>query len=234
MTYILLIEDDKAVSDITRFFLESQKSYQVTCARNGAEAMSYARGMFDLILMDIMLPDTNGIDLCKSLRKWHHCPIIFCSALDDSDTMIKALEMGGDDFIAKPFDNKLLLAKIQANLRRVQLDAENQRQTGAPGKLLAGSGVVLDGELRQVTVDGKVIRLSEMEYRILAYLIQHAGTFLSGEEIYKNLWGKDPMGDTRTVQVHIHNLRKKLEPDPANPVYLESVWGKGYRFVNGV
>lgn len=226
MTHILLVEDDKAVSDITRYFLEAQKGYQVTCARSGAEAMAYARGMFDLIIMDIMLPDTNGIDLCRSLRQWHHCPILFCSALDDSDTMIRALQMGGDDFIVKPFDHKVLLAKIQANLRRVQIDRE---MAGMEEKGTVRRGVfTLDSELRQVTVDGRSCRLSEMEYRILAYFLKNPGIYLSGEEIYRKLWGKDPLGDTRTVQVHIHNLRAKIEADPANPVYLKSVWGKGY------
>ena len=222
MTYILLIEDDKAISDITRFYLESQKIYQVTCAKSGAEALNYARGMFDLIIMDILLPDTNGIDLCHTLRTWHKCPIIFCSALDDSDTMIRALQMGGDDFITKPFDNKVLLAKIQANLRRVQLDTEASR-SAAPVE----SQFFLDAESRQVSIKGKFIRLSEMEYRILSYLLSHRGMYLSGDDIYRNIWGKDPLGDTRTVQVHIHNLRAKIEPDPANPVYLKSVWGKG-------
>ena len=226
MTHILLVEDDKAISDITRFFLERQKGFQVTCARNGAEAMAFARGMFDLIIMDIMLPDTNGIDLCRSLRQWHHCPILFCSALDDSDTMIHALEMGGDDFIVKPFDNKVLLAKIQANLRRVQIDKE---QAGREGSGPVKRDVfLLDPATRQVTVEGRTSRLSEMEYRILSYFLSHPGIHLSGEEIYRKLWGKDPMGDTRTVQVHIHNLRAKIEEDPANPVYLKSVWGKGY------
>ncbi len=228
MTHILLIEDDKAIADITRYYLEAQKSYRVTWAKNGAEAITYARGMFDLIIMDILLPDANGIDLCKTLRQWHRCPIIFCSALDDSDTMIRALEKGGDDFITKPFDYKVLLAKIQANLRRVQLDTEGSAKSAGSGSGLSRGIFSLDPVSRQVEVQGKTCRLSEIEFRILGYFLQHPGEYLTGEDIFRAIWGKDPLGDTRTVQVHIHNLRSKIEPDPTSPVYLKSVWGKGY------
>lgn len=228
MIQILLVEDDKVISDITRYFLESQKQFHVTCARTGGEAMAHAREHFDLIIMDILLPDTNGIDLCRSLRQWHKCPIIFSSCLDDSDTMIRALEMGGDDFIAKPFDNKVLLAKIQANLRRVRMDTEHTAKTAH-----SFGSFQLNPHTHQVTVNGNLQKLSQIEYRILSYFLQHPGVYITGEEIYQALWGKDSLGDTRTVQVHIHNLRKKVEPDPSDPIYLKSVWGKGYLFTAG-
>ena len=228
MIQILLVEDDKVISDITRYFLESQKQFHVTCARTGGEAMARAREHFDLIIMDILLPDTNGIDLCRSLRQWHKCPIIFSSCLDDSDTMIRALEMGGDDFIAKPFDNKVLLAKIQANLRRVRMDTEHTAKTAH-----SFGSFQLNPHTHQVTVNGNLQKLSQIEYRILSYFLQHPGVYITGEEIYQALWGKDSLGDTRTVQVHIHNLRKKVEPDPSDPIYLKSVWGKGYLFTAG-
>lgn len=223
MIQILLVEDDKVISDITRYFLESQKQYRVVCARSGGEAMAHAREHFDLIIMDILLPDTNGIDLCRTLRQWHKCPIIFSSCLDDSDTMVRALEMGGDDFIAKPFDNKVLLAKIQANLRRVRMDVEQDisyKQQVGPFHL--------DSQTHQVMANGRLVKLSQIEYRILAYFLQHPGVYITGAEIYQALWGKDPLGDTRTVQVHIHNLRSKIESNPSEPVFLKSVWGKGY------
>lgn len=225
MTKILLVEDDKVISDITRYYLEAQKTYAVTCARTGGEAMAYAREQFDLIIMDILLPDTNGIDLCRTLRQWHKCPIIFSSALDDSDTMVRALEMGGDDFIAKPFDNKVLLAKIQANLRRVRMDSE--RETAVSHTFGPFS---LNPQTHQVTANGRTVKLSQIEYRILSYFLQHPGVYITGAEIYQALWGKDSLGDTRTVQVHIHNLRSKIEANPSEPVFLKSVWGKGYLF----
>ena len=123
MIRVLLVEDDPVIRDTTRYFLNSQQNYEVVCAETGGEALSHARENFDVILMDILLPDTNGMDLCQRLRSWHHCPIIFTSCLDDTDTVVRALELGGDDFLAKPYNHKVLLARIMANIRRVQMDA---------------------------------------------------------------------------------------------------------------
>ena len=127
MIRVLLVEDDPVIRDTTCYFLKSQQNFEVVCADTGGEALSHAREKFDVILMDILLPDTNGMDLCQRLRSWHHCPIIFTSCLDDTDTVVRALELGGDDFLAKPYNHKVLLARIMANIRRVQMDAPRQR-----------------------------------------------------------------------------------------------------------
>ena len=119
MIRILLVEDDPVIRDTTSYFLKCQQNFEVVCADTGGEALSHAREKFDVILMDILLPDTNGMDLCQRLRSWHHCPIIFTSCLDDTDTVVRALELGGDDFLAKPYNHKVLLARIMANIRRV-------------------------------------------------------------------------------------------------------------------
>jgi len=222
---ILLVEDDLAISEITRLFLESQHDYSVTCAKSGSEALSCAKDSFDLVIMDILLPDTDGITLCSALRKSHHCPIIFSSALDDTDTIVRALQMGGDDFIAKPYDNKILLARIEANLRRVRMEAERKQETR-----VALGPFSLDESTSQALLRGEALRLSQMEYRLLSWLMLHPRQYATAEEIYHALWGRDSLGDARTVQVHIHNLRKKIEADPTQPVYLKSVWGKGYIF----
>ena len=123
MIRILLVEDDPVIRDTTSYFLKCQQNFEVVCADTGGEALSHAREKFDVILMDILLPDTNGMDLCQRLRSWHHCPIIFTSCLDDTDTVVRALELGGDDFLTKPYNHKVLLARIMANIRRVQMDA---------------------------------------------------------------------------------------------------------------
>lgn len=226
MAKILLIEDDKAIADITRYFLESQPDFTVIWAKDGAEALRLARQPFDLIIMDILLPDTNGIDLCQTLRTWQKCPLIFSSCLDDTETVVQALERGGDDFIVKPFDNKVLLARIQAHLRRTRQEKE-QSQTGSVcGKF------ALDFQNSQLILDGRFIRLSKMEYRLMTFFLQNPGTYFTAEDIYHALWGRDSLGDIRTVQVHIHNLRRKIEPEPSNPVYIRSEWGKGYIFEN--
>ena len=223
MVRVLLIEDDPAISDITRYFLSAQPGYSVTCARTGGEALSCARDSFDVIIMDILLPDTDGISLCRTLRQWHHCPILFSSALDDSDTIVRAMQMGGDDFIAKPYDNKVLLARIEANLRRVRMEAERNHEGG-----FTLGPFTLDDAASQALLSGRPLRLSQMEYRLLSWFLHHPDQYATAEEIYQALWGKDAAGDARTVQVHIHNLRRKIEEDPSNPRYLRSVWGRGY------
>ena len=170
-------------------------------------------------------PDVNGIDLCGRLREIHDCPILFISCLDDSDMIDKALEAGGDDFLAKPFDNKVLAARIQANLRRARRDVKN-RATNQ----LACADFILDAQTHGVLKDGTIIKLSLIEFRILSFMMQNAGRYFTGEEIYKAIWGKDSYGDIRTVTVHMHNLRKKVETDAANPRHLKNEWGKGYVF----
>lgn len=225
MVRVLLIEDDPAISDITRYFLGAQPGYSVTCAKSGNEALALSKCRFDVIIMDILLPDTDGISLCATLRQWHHCPILFSSCLDDTDTVVRALQMGGDDFIAKPYDNKVLLARIEANLRRVRMEAARK----PVDSLTLGPFTLCDART-QATLGGQALRLSQMEYRLLSFFVHHPGMHFSAEEIYTALWGGTAAGDARTVQVHIHNLRRKIEKDPSQPRYLQSEWGKGYIF----
>ena len=224
MVRILLVEDDPAISELTRTFLESHAGYAVTCALDADQALACAATPFDVIIMDILLPDINGINLCAQLRRTHNCPIIFSSALDDTDTIVHALQMGGDDFIVKQYDNKILLARIEANLRRVHMEAQRQQDNS-----LSLGPYSLDEATSQAYKNGEVLRLSQMEYRLLSWLMRHPNQYVTADELYLALWGESAV-NARTVQVHIHNLRKKIEEDPAQPQYLKSVWGKGYVF----
>ena len=223
MVRVLLVEDDPAIADITSYFLSAQPGYTVVCAHSGSEALSFARESFDVIIMDILLPDTDGINLCATLRQWHRCPIIFSSALDDTDTIVSALQRGGDDFIVKPYDHKILLARIEANLRRVRMEAAQNR----PDTRFTYGPFSMDDANSQARLNGQTLRLSQMEYRLLAWFLHHPDQYATAEEIYLALWGEET-ANARTVQVHIHNLRKKIEADPSQPRYLRSVWGKGY------
>ena len=225
MIRVLLVEDDAMIREMTRIFLESQKRFEVVCAASGEEALAHAKDPFDVILLDILLPDTNGMQLCQTLRSWYHCPIIFTSCLDDTDTVVRALELGGDDFLTKPYNHKVLLARIMANIRRVQMDAAEPSVSG-----YHCAAFTLDSNSHCVEKDGRSIHLADMEYRILSLFVRNPNTFFTANELYQKIWGKDSLGDVRTVQVHIHNLRGKIEPDPAKPVYLKNVWGKGYIF----
>lgn len=225
MNRVLLVEDDPLISNVLLYYMEQEEIYHVTCARTAGEALSKARDKFDVILMDILLPDANGIDLSERLRTWHDCPIIFISCLDDSDTIVRALSAGGDAFISKPFDNKVLIACIEANLRRYGV-----QPVSLPNNIIESAGLVLDANRHVIIKDGTEIKLSGTQFRLLSFLMANIGRQFTPRELYKHVWGSSSVGDTRTVLVHIHNLRHKLEDDPANPKYIVMEWGKGYTF----
>lgn len=222
---ILLVEDDPTIARIIRFYLLSKQQFQVTWAETAGDALAYARHPFDIILLDIMLPDVDGIELCTALRKWHQCPIIFITCLDDDETIIRALSLGGDDYLIKPFNNQVLFAKIEANLRRSRLLYASKAENAISCKdfsVLPDQSVVMKS--------GKTLPLSQTEYRLLTFLMQHPDHVYSSEELYAWIWGADSAGDSRTVSVHIHNLRKKLEHDARHPVHIRSHYGAGYSF----
>lgn len=225
VVHILLVEDDPEVARIIKYYLAQEEQYEITWVRNVQEAVSASRDCFDIILLDVMLPDGDGISLCAQLRQWHSCPVIFVSCLDDSESIVSALNQGGDDFIVKPFNNQVLLARIQANLRRVQME-----HSVVPPNVLACKGFSLDAATHELIKNGAREKLSPMEFRILAFFMQNPGRTFKPNELYKLIWGKVDYGDHRTVIVHIHALRKKIEQDPVTPKYLKSIWGKGYIF----
>lgn len=218
------MEDDELVAKVILHYLSVSETYETVWAKTGGEAFASARDYFDVILLDIMLPDVDGLSLCARLRDWHDCPIIFISALDDSDTIIKALGQGGDDFLAKPFDNKVLEARIKANIRRWR------HTVPAPQNTLTCSGFSLDANRHVILLEDGEQKLSATEFRILSFLMQNSGAFFTPKELYLKVWGEKSFGDTRTVIVHISNLRKKLEPDSERPRYLKMAWGRGYWF----
>lgn len=225
MLKVLLVEDDPMIISIVTYYLEQEGEYSVTAAKTAGEALAQAKHRFDVILMDILLPDANGIDLCSHMRRWLDCPIIFISCLDDSDTIVNALAQGGDDFLTKPFDNRVLDAHIQANLRRYRQKARPE----APA-VLSCKGFTLDEKRRAIVYPDRTVKLSATEYRILSFLMQNAGKCYTPRELYEQVWGVPSMGDTRTVLVHIHNLRQKIEAEPNEPRYLKLVWDQGYTF----
>lgn len=227
MVKILLVEDDEFIANILKYHLQKEEKYEIDWVKTGGEAFSQIQKGYDMVLLDIMLPDVNGVELCNRIRSWYSLPIIYISCLDDTNTIVNALAAGGDDFLVKPFDNKILTAKIEANLRRVKM-----METGAgdgTGAITVG-GLTLDPTHNELTIDGETIHLPGREYQIMHCLMQQPGHFFTVKELYEIIWGGEYVGDPRTVQVHIHNLRKKIEKDPANPVYILNEWGKGYCF----
>lgn len=225
MVRVLLVEDDVNIARVIKYYLAQEGGYDVCWAKDAREAQNSACAGQDIILLDIMLPGINGIDLCAQLRQWYTCPILFISCLSDSDTIIRALENGGDDYLIKPFDNKILHAKIQAALRRVRMEHQQIQAENC-----AFPDFTFDPQQQSILRNGEIVRLLSMEAKLLYFLIQHAGECFPASELYKQIWGGQSWGDSRTVTVHIYNLRKKIEDNPKAPRYIKNIWGKGYCF----
>lgn len=221
MDKVLLVEDNREVAEIIQFYLSTQFETDLVCsAEDGLMLLSKSR--YDVILLDVMLPGMGGIDLCNEIREIVYCPIIFISCLGDEETIVKALKMGGDDYIVKPFKAPLLLAHIEANLRRSRIQRDEAD--------LYGRDLTLNQRSHSVKKSGKEILLSPTEYEILYYLMKNRGKLVSFEELYSAVWHQSSVGDVRTVFVHIRNLRKKIESDPADPKYLKTLRHDGYIF----
>ena len=225
MIRVLLVEDDADIMKSVCDNLNDLGDYRIACAESAEDALRIG-AEFDVILLDIMLPGRNGIELCGLLRKRYTCPIIFLSCLDDSQTIIEALGQGGDDYVVKPFDTLVLHARIQANLRRIRME----RKTDNAGSILRCGPFEMHNSDEHVTKNGKRISLLPIESRLLAFLMQNEGRFYKAKELYREIWGQDDMGNVRTVLVHMHNLRAKIEDNPENPRFILNVRGKGYTF----
>ena len=224
MSKTILVVDDKAsVRKLIQEYLNEQ-GFRIVTADNGRNALYTARHEKpDLILLDIMMPEMDGFEFVRAYRREQDTPIILLTArLEEADKVI-GLELGADDYITKPFGMRELLARIRAVLRRVGRDA------GMPEALRVGD-VYLDRGTRQVLVRGNSIHLTPSEFDLLAVLIAAPGRVFSRMELLEELQGTTFEGVARTIDVHVRNLRTKIEPDPANPVYIETVFGIGYRF----
>ena len=230
---ILIIEDEISLRETLSYSL-AQQGYDVEAVEDGAGALQAARRVKpDLVLLDIMLPGIDGFEVCRQLRQEFSMPILFVSARDEEFDRVIGLEIGGDDFITKPFKMRELVARVKAQLRTVQLIKEGIRPLDKPKidtntKILGNLTVHLNR--REVLVNGELLPLKPKEYELLAFFITNQGQAFSREAIIKQVWDWDYVGETRTVDVHIRWLREKIEPDPNNPIRLVTVYGVGYRF----
>lgn len=229
MKKILLVEDDETVGNIILYYLGNNPTYRVNWAKNASEAIAEAGKKPDIILLDICLPDVNGVTLCRKLRETLYCPIIFISCLDDEETIIKALETGGDDYLTKPFSGKMLEAHIEANLRRIKIERDRDRAAEEKG-MISFEDFVIDRDTHSLIRAGVTYHLAPIEYAILMYFISTPGKIISPDDLYEIIWEKPGYGDVRTVVTHVYNLRKIVEPDISNPKYIINVRGYGYCF----
>jgi len=225
MPTILLVEDDTTLAETLRYNLE-REGYAVISASDGVTALEYARQRQpDIVVLDVMLPRLDGFSVCRMLRKESSVPIIMLTARQDEVDRIAGLELGADDYLTKPFSVGELLARIRAILRR------SDRAAATVERDILHIGVIkLDVGSRRIWRDDSEIQLSQKEFDLLACLMRNRGLALSRDVLLERVWGFDYVGDGRTVDVHIRWLREKVEQDPSNPVYLQTVRGIGYRF----
>lgn len=221
---ILVVDDEPKIVKLARDYLE-KSGFQVLSAGDGSTALAMARRERpDLIVLDLMLPGMNGYDVCRMLRRESAVPIIMLTARVEESDQIVGLELGADDYITKPFSPRALVARVRAVLRRAN------HQLHQPAMIQSG-GLILDLPGHRATLDGELLHLTPNEFGLLTVLVQHTGQTLSREQLLEQIHGAAATGFDRSVDSHIKNLRRKLEPDPANPRFIETVYGVGYRFV---
>ena len=222
---ILVIEDDRKTADIVRLYLEND-GYQVLTAYDGAEGLDIAReGKPDLIVLDLLLPAISGLEVCRTLRRESDVPIIMLTALSTEQDKLQGLALEADDYVTKPFSPRELVARVRAVLRRT---TEDSLYLGPPEA--EWGGLKMDFHQRNVKVRGKEAHLTPTEFRILAILVREPGRAFSRSQLVDRALGYDFEGLDRTVDVHILNLRRKIESDPNRPQYIRTVYGMGYKF----
>lgn len=227
MKRILIIEDDEAIAAIERDYLVLG-GFEVEIAGTGGDGIAMGRsGRFDLILLDLMLPGIDGFSVCRTLRETLDIPILMVTARQEDIDKIKGLGMGADDYITKPFSPNVLVARIKANLAQYDRLKNTEKQEKAQIQM---GNILLQQDSRRVFVDGTEVELKNKEYELLLFLMSNADIVFSKETLYERIWGYEAMGDNATVAVHINRLREKIEQNPSQPRYIQTVWGAGYRF----
>jgi two-component system response regulator RegX3 len=224
MTRVLVIEDEESFRDALQFML-SREGFDVVLAADGAEGMKqFDSKNPDIVLLDLMLPEVSGTEVCKYIRTKSNVPVIMLTAKDTEIDKVVGLELGADDYVTKPFSTRELLARIKAVLRRgadVEFDS-----VGA----VEGGPIRMDVERHALSVNGEAVSMPLKEFELLEFLMRNSGRVLTRGQLMDRVWGSNYVGDGKTLDVHVKRIRSKIEPDPANPVYLTTVRGLGYRF----
>lgn len=225
---VLVIEDEENLLKAIKYNLEKD-GYKVQSAMDGEQGLELARQMEpSFIILDIMLPKMDGIEVCRILRRESNVPILMLTAKSEEIDRVVGLELGADDYVTKPFSMRELLARTKAILRRYSLSTNDKAKES--GKVLKAGKLEVNISKHVVTLDGKLLELKPREFDLLALLVENAGRALTRDQILENIWGQDYYGDTRTVDVHIRWLREKIEGDPGSPKQIITIRGVGYRF----
>lgn len=228
---ILIVEDEKRILNFMKTVLTANE-YDVVTTSSGREACTMISSHCpDLIVLDMGLPDMDGMDIIRSVRAWTQMPIVVVSARTHEWEKVDALDAGADDYVTKPFGTHELLARIRTALRHTR--SRNMQETAAAGSVFMAGGLTIDYDKRQVQKDGEPLHLTQNEFRLLSLLSANAGKVLTYDFILKELWGPGSRGDNQSLRVHMANLRRKLEENPAEPHYIFTEVGVGYRMVEG-
>ncbi|WP_366924290.1 response regulator transcription factor [Metallumcola ferriviriculae] len=223
---ILIVDDEQEISHLLDRYL-TREMFQVIVTSSGKKAIQLVdTEKPDLIILDILLPDINGIEVCQQIRSKSTVPIVFISCKDDASDKVLGLELGGDDYIVKPFSPSEVVARVKAHLRRHRYLTNNPDNK----QVLKFHGIEIDASSYTVRTNGKTVCLSAKEFQILNILAQHPNQIFTASQLFDYVWQEDASGDLRTVVVHISNLRKKIEPDSSRPKYIQTVRNVGYRF----
>lgn len=226
---VLVIEDEEPLADSIKYNLELE-GYGVEVAHGGNQGLRrFKESRPSLVLLDVMLPEISGLDLCRMMRAVSDVPIIMITARDSEADKVSGLELGADDYVTKPFSMRELLARVRANLRRGGVGAEVLEHEN---EVLEGGPVTLDVGRHEVTVDGDPIELRPREFELLAAFLRNQGMLMTRSRLIDEVWGMDYFGDTKTLDVHIKRVRKKIEPDPKAPRFLVTVRGLGYKYLD--
>lgn len=227
MSKILIVEDEEAIADLEKDYLELS-DFEVTIENNGDQGLETAlSGDYDLVILDLMLPGIDGFEVCKKIREEKDIPIIMVSAKKDDIDKIRGLGLGADDYMTKPFSPSELVARVKAHMARYdRLVGSNQKVND----MIEIRGLKIDKTARRVYVDGEERVFTTKEFDLLTFLAENPNHVYSKEELFREIWDMDSIGDIATVTVHIKKIREKIEFDTSKPQYIETIWGVGYRF----
>jgi len=224
MTKILIVEDESSFSEALEFLL-GKEGFSVITAATGTEALKkFEQGGIDLILLDLMIPEISGTEVCRQIRAKSKVPIIMLTAKDSEVDKVVGLEIGADDYVTKPYSARELVARINAVLRR-----NGSESTSVESGVITVQGIRMDIDRHQVSVNGIPVSLPLKEFELLEFLMRNAGRVLTRIQLIDRVWGSDYVGDTKTLDVHIKRIRAKIEIDPANPKIIQTVRGLGYK-----
>lgn len=227
MKKILIIEDETEIAELERDYLEIEGFY-VEIETDGKEGLK--KGLeekFDLVILDLMLPGLSGFDICKQLREKKDIPIIMVSARKEDIDKIRGLGLGADDYMTKPFSPSELVARVKAHLKRYEQLIGSGR---VANEIVETGGIKIDKSARRVFIDGEEKNFTTKEFDLLTFLAESPNRVFSKEELFREIWEMESVGDIATVTVHIKKIREKIEKDTSNPHYIETIWGVGYRF----